>query len=254
MRFIISLLLALQPQAVQVGSTKAVGNTMQVAGGGAGALTFVNSAGNHCGGNPTTCAATYSPTAGDLIICDVYSFNTNPSAPTACTDNATGGSTAYSQAYNVNSFGGIQFFEAEFFTCNVKSGVTTISANAPAATTTALVIIVSEYKNNPTSGCFDTATSAAANATSNAPLSNSITPASGQNEVINGQFQNFTDTTAFGSSGSYTLILNEPDNVQGNGVGVTAQIVSSTSGSFQAAASTAGGAAKNWFAMASAYK
>lgn len=213
-------------------------------------LTFVNSAGNHGGG--ATLAVTYSPVASHLVVVTIYNFSSIPTAPSAPTDNATGGSTTYSQAYNIAL--GAGYYLAEYYTCNVKSGVTTITGNNSGGGSIGQVLIVSEFSGNPTSSCFDTAVATFNHASSSSPLANSITPSAGQNEVVIGNFANLTDQTAFVSSGGYTLLQTEPDNVEGNEVGATYQIISSTSGSYQAASAFTAGASKSWYATGSSYK
>lgn len=106
MCFLLSLLLALQPQAVQVGNTKAVGNTVQVAngGGGSGGTSAFVAAGE-CNSGALTCnvactgtcgaGATFSVTAGDTLICVVRS-TTLASNTLSCADNDSGGSNTYS--------------------------------------------------------------------------------------------------------------------------------------------------------------
>lgn len=217
-------------------------------------LLYVNSASNNCAA--ATCAATYSPTAGNLVITDIYTYSGSAPGhpPTATTDNATGGSTTYSVAYNYASGnGGNGYYIAEYYSCNVKSGVATITGNA-AAGAGPVGIVVTEYSGNATSSCFDSASSTVATGTGTTQTANSITPASGANEVINGFFEQFTNqSTSFATSGSYTLRRNQFDYVEGQGFGVTSQIVASTSGSYSAAAST-GSTSVHWYAMTSSYK
>lgn len=217
-----------------------------ITGNRAAGLAYVNGAAVYCHGTITTCAATYSPAAGNLVVTDIYTEGSGTSV-TATTDNATGGSTTYSAGIASTNAGG-SYYVAEYYSCNVKSGVSTITANS--ASTTGIAIIITEYSGGLTSSCFDSA-SAKNTGSSNTPTANSLTPASSTNEVISGFCFNTTNNT-YTNSGSFLIRQQFTDTVQGNQVGVTSQIVASTSGSYTPVMGIA--VSVSWICYGSAYK
>jgi hypothetical protein len=192
------------------------------------------------------CAVTYSPTAGNHVIVTLWSQTV---AASAVADNAAGGSTLYTDTGITPVSAGV--FIRQWYSCNVKSGVTTITGTF-GTTGSDMAVIVTEYSGGATSSCFDTS-SAIHTGNGTIATGNAITPVVGMPEVILGSFfQNTNDTNVFTTSGSYTSRRNQAE-IFGNSMnGVTDQLVSSTTGSYTAAAGI--GVTANWAGVTTSYK
>jgi hypothetical protein len=212
---------------------------------GGGGLAFVGS--GSCNSNTAhVCAVTYSPTAGNHVIVTLWS---QTAAATALADNAAGGSTTYTDTGITPTSAGVSL--RQWYSCNVKSGATTITGTF-GTTGTDMAVIVTEYSGGVSSSCFDTS-SAIHTGTGTTATGTVITPASGVPEVVIGSFfQNTNDTAVFTTSGSYTSRKNQAE-IFGNSMnGITDQLVSSTTGTYTAAAGN--GTSVNWAGVTTSYK
>jgi hypothetical protein len=191
----------------------------------------------------------YSPTAGNLVRVWIVAYGGNSPLITSVTDNATGGSTSYSAAFNAASpSGNSSLQEAEFYTCSVKAGVTTLTVNASPYPNGYLMTIVQEWSGNATSGCFDKVP-AGGDGNGSSAFSNYSGTLSQANEVAVGDFFNTSCTTAFVGSNGYGGAVNLVNSAWGKNSGTVSEVVSATA-SIQATAS--GGC--NWDAWLVAYK
>lgn len=204
----------------------------------AATLTYVGSGSNNCH-NVTTCAVTYSPTNGNLVIVDIVEVNTTAaSPPTLTTDN---GSSTWANRFASGQDPGGNFYFNEDSTLSAAGSATTITAHLAAATASSQVT-VTEYHRNIGSWNFNTASSAllvqgTASTSQTCNGTGSVTPSSGVPVVITGVFYTATGQDAFTTNGSWLLRSTSNDIYAGDAVGVVSQIIASASGSYSAAAS-----------------
>ena len=198
--FTLVLLLTAWPQNT---TQQGIVNAPKAAGGGA-SYVFVNS------GTTTTSTAgaaiTYSPTAGHQVLVVAQVGSASAGASTGVTDNATGGSTTYTNDLNnTASLRGNNNF-AIYHTCNVKSGVTSITLANSSTGSSETSIVVLEFSGGSSSSCFDQV-SAGVSDTSGSQTSTSccsLTPAGGSELSVGLIFlQGFESAT--GTSG-YTCV------------------------------------------------
>jgi hypothetical protein len=197
------------------------------------ALSRIGSGTKDCNSTATTCSVTYSPTSGNLVRIWVVASYGSPPTINSVTDNATGGSTSYSSAFNVTSTMQTAAKEAEFYTCSVKSGVSTITANFSHASYA--MVIVEEWSGQKTSGCLDKV-SASASGTSSAAASNYSGTLSQANEVAVGDLWTMTGEYTFTGTNGFTNSVNVAETHYGWEQGTASRVVSATT-SLQATAS-----------------
>lgn len=222
---------------------------------GGSAFAYVSAGGNH--GATGNLAITYSPTTGNLVVVDVYEYNSSANPPTGVSDNGTSGGCSYSAAYTAKNFYA-GYYMVEYYCLSAVASTTTITVAAGTGSG-ALSANITEWHRASGSWVHDaSASSVATGATSSGggyvATGASVTPTSGAPEVIIGQFINFSNyTTNWATSGSWTLYNNEEDVVESTLNGVTGQIVTSTSGSYSPLASS-GSTAVTYYGMSTTYK
>lgn len=231
-KLIFSLLLLVGSCSAQI-MQQVIGNTPGASG--VAAIAYVGSGGADCSGNGV-CSATYSPVAGHHIIVSVAVGDVTAAQNPSVTDDAgtpsTYSSTFIDQTLNSN------YYFAEFYVCSVNSGASHIKVT-PGANASGTWFAVTEYSGGLSSSCADTHSSGASGAPSGGVVTApSITPGAGNNEIISGWFVQLNNSTdLFGTSGSYVLRKNQPEAIfTGAEMGITSQIVGSTSGSYSPAA------------------
>jgi hypothetical protein len=181
-------------------------------------------------------AVSYSPTAGNLVRVWIVAYGGNSPLITSVTDNATGGSTSYSSAFNTASPGGnSNLQEAEFYTCSVKAGVTTLTVNASPYPNGYMMAIVQEWSGNATSSCLDKVP-AGYSYTASSVYSNYSGTLSQAFEVAIGDFFNSSCTTAFVGTSGFGGTINLVNSPWGKNSRPVSKVVSVTS-SLQATAS-----------------
>lgn len=233
MRFLALILLAVVSAGAQVSQVlPAMGsNTSPVTGA---TLTFVNKASNTCAA--TTCAVTYSPTTGNLVrVWDVVRDDTASQPNPLTTDNGT---STWASAF-ASTQQGTHYYLSEDYTLAAAGSPTTITCHGGAAAQSVTCIVL-EYHRTSGSWVFGGASSVVLNTTQTTFLGGSVTPTASVPALIGGDFfQTSNSGNTFSTSGSYTLRGNQTDTFDGAVVGETDQIVTSTSGSYTAAAAVA---------------
>jgi hypothetical protein len=179
----------------------------------------------------------------------IVAYGGNSPLITSVTDNATGGSTSYAPAFNAASPGGnSNLQEAEFYTCSVKAGVTTLTANASPYPNAYMMTIVQEWSGNVTSSCLDKVP--AGNSYTGSSVSSNYSGTLSQAlEVAIGDFYNSSCTTAFVGTNGFGGAINLVNSAWGKNSGTVSNVVSNTT-SLQATAS--GGC--SWDAWIVTYK
>lgn len=216
----------------KVGGTAKVGGVSTIGvGSGTVAIAFVSAASNSTNASPT--AVTLSPTAGNRIVLDVWS--TNATGFTVSDNGATGGST-----YTANGSGyttAASVLVKEYEACAIPSGVTTITV-VTTGTVSSVDVIARQYSGG--SCAADVAFSTGlVDISQTVQTGNTITPASGFNEIVSVcSIQVTNDTTNFATSGLYTNRVNQADIFTNNLVGCGDQLVTSTTSTYAGKATT----------------
>jgi hypothetical protein len=233
-RYLLPLLLcaSLFGQVTVIPKTTVLPGTSVFPGAGL-TLTYIGGATANCH-TVTTCAVTYSPTAGNLVVVDIQVDDTTAANPPSLT-------TDNSSSTYVNRFASGQdptgnFYFNEDSALAISSAVTTITAHLGSGTNGS-IIIVTEYHRTSGSWTFDSVTTLLrVTSPSTSQTCSSLTPSSGVPAIVAGMFYTATGQDAFLGSGSYVLRKTAADIYDGNQSGVTSQIVGTTSGSYAAAA------------------
>jgi len=195
-------------------------------------FTYSSSATHECtaAGN---CSISASPTAGYLVIADVYSRDSSSSTCpiSSVADNGSSGGSTYTKAYCIGGvIGNNTYFIGEWYACVAASSVSTITTTAATGQETFTVIIATWYSYTGTCALDKTSTTIATG-TSTTCTATSVTPTSGQAELING-FCAANNEKTLSTDGNYTLRAQIQETDEGATVGAASYIVSSTSGSY----------------------
>lgn len=183
-----------------------------------------------------TNATTYSPVAGNLIVVLVQSRDTTGGASTitGVTDNASGGSSSYSAAFNQTNYEGNQANGACFYCPSVKSGVTTITTALSNANVVSLVFVL-EYSGLDSATPLDQATATAATATGTTATATSKTTTAPYELIVGLFLEHDNSGYTWSNSGSYTLRIQAVQTENGVPCGVSDRTVT-TAGAYAAAA------------------
>lgn len=167
------------------------------------------------------CSGSYSPTSGNAVRVDIYIEDAGNGYTAAVTDNASGGSSTYTQIFqHTDSIAGFNGSAIQYAALNVKSGVTSItvtltgSGGAPVGG-----FNIIEYHR--TSGSWTTdQSSAVANFSSVTSQSCTAITTTGTPSVAMYWILNQDDSThGFTGASSYTNEVNNPITVAGQLLG-----------------------------------
>ncbi|MBZ5513087.1 MAG: hypothetical protein LAN70_18215 [Acidobacteriia bacterium] len=172
------------------------------------AQTYVNSTSKVCT-SATTCALTYSPTAGNALFIGLEA----PSSSTTITglaDNGASGGSTYTVPLSASCSGGSAQRCGFAYTCNVASGVTSITLTLGGADTP--TITVAEYSGVATSACLDQS-STAATGTGTSQTGNDVTTTQANEVLIGYVIQGTNSTSPFTGANGFTARVNQAETV-----------------------------------------
>jgi hypothetical protein len=182
----------------------------------------------------------YTATAGNLLVVDVWDYDGGTAVPLTISDNGSGVWGVSNVNYDLLGSGS----NFQFYSLSAASGITTISLAGTAACSG--VITVSEYSTTTGYWNLDQVTSIGSSASSQPiTLPNIYTSAS--NLVVHGAVTSGTYSGTFSGSGGYTLSINQSSSVAAVVMGVGHGIQTS-SGTYAFAASLSASGTSSGFA------
>jgi len=208
-------------------------------------FTFVND--GSCYAATTSCAVTYSPTNGNLVVADIECRDSTASQnPTITTDN---GSSTWTNGITGGQQSG-SYYNNEDYTLSAAGSPTTITGHCGAASVHTMVTVTEYHRTSGswvlggvTTHTFGTSTTA---------TSNSVTPTSSVPALIHGYFMNSGATTPVFTTANSTVRVNQAASDGSYLIGSGDQIVSSASGSYTASANLS--TSEPWQCWASWFK
>ena len=197
-------------------------------------FSYIGPSSTACAAASATCAFTYSPTNGNLVVAYITCRDSTASdPPTITTDN---GSSTWTNLLASGQQSGSDYYN-EDYTLSVAGSPTTITAHC-GASTTATTLVVGEYHR--TSGSWVAGTVASqANGTGTTATGNTVTPTSSVPALIIGYFTSENNATGTWLTANTTIRINKGDTSGNSTLGAGDQIVSSASGTYAASATIA---------------
>ena len=193
--FFLSFVLSLLPQVSITGNVKIAGPVTINAGASSDTIAYVNGGTGNAGSG--SCPITYSPTASNQIY--VGAAVNNASSTVTVADNATGGSSTYTQeVLDGTSVSG--FTMALFFAPSVKSGATTITVSFSGGGSNACAL--TEYSGQA-AGLIDHVSSI--NTVTGTSFSAGTVTTTIAHSLIESVFLNSTDEETAAATGVYNI-------------------------------------------------
>jgi len=190
------------------------------------AIQFVNTTSNTTASAPNLDIA-YAPTSGNFVAVWLVYLNSS-NGFTSVTDNA---GSVYQVAFQDTGVAG-NWCTALYYTLNAKIGVTTITAAVPV--NGIIAGIVAEFSGL---SALDAVSSIKVQNTTT-HTTNAITPIPMVSELLLGWFFNSSNSNDFSAGGTSTFLLNQDAVGAGADLAAVYEIISSTSGTYTANATT----------------
>lgn len=221
-----------QAQVKVAGPVKIAGPvTMGSAGGNTFSFVSAGAQTPSCTSTTATCTITYTPIVGNWIhVFFVCNDTVSSDNPTITTDNV---GNVYTQSFLNASDGSARYEKDDYLVA--AGAITTIIVHC-GASTTATNATLGEY--NRTSGTWTvSAATSPAFGTSTTGTSASVTPSAGVPTIVIGCFVNKADVNPWITANT-TIRASANDSFHGEGISSGEQLISISSGSYTASATT----------------